>query len=151
MKGLCEFYIRHPRLIGACYCILPLIATYAILFTTNPFRAVYVLRLVLSLVLGIPIAAYVNEFGLRLWLIKHRSAEGPATVYDGFLIGAGIGLAAVFVPPLLSLIATHHLEEVKLLIIAGWGAGVLVGGMIGALLAAIGRKYVSRMSIPNED
>lgn len=89
MKRLCEFYIRHPRLIGACYCILPVIVAYVLLFTTNPFRGVYVLRLVISLILGIPIAAYVNEFGLHLWLIKHRSTEGPATVPDGFLIERG--------------------------------------------------------------
>ncbi|HEX2972438.1 MAG TPA: hypothetical protein VHP11_08895 [Tepidisphaeraceae bacterium] len=99
----------------------------------------------------VPIAAYVNAFGLRLWLIKHRSTEGLATVPDGFLIGTGVGLAAVFVPPLLSLIAIHHPEEAKLLIIAGWGARVLVGGMIGAMLAAIGRKYVSRTFISNGD
>jgi hypothetical protein len=67
-------------------------------------------------------------------------------VPDGFLIGAGVGLAAVFVPPLLSFVATHHPEDAKWLIIAGWGSGVLLGGIIGAILATIGRKYVDRTS-----
>ena len=56
----------------------------------------------------------------------NRPARGSGKSRNGFLIGAGVGLAAVFVPPILSLIATHHPEEAKLLIIAGWGAGVLV-------------------------
>ncbi len=142
MKRLCEFYIRHPRLIGALYCIIPVLAAYAILFATNPFRGVYMLRAIVSLIVGAPIAAWVNEFGLRLWLIKHASANGPATVCDGFLIGAGVGMAATFIPPLLSLIATHHMEDAKTAIIACWAAGVIIGGLVGAGLAVIGRKYV---------
>lgn len=144
MKRLCDFYIRHPRLIGAAYCAVPVLIWYAILLSTNPFRGVYVLRLILSLAVGIPIAAYVNDFGLRLWLLKHRSAEGPGTVLDGFLIGAGVGMAAVLIPPLFSLIATHHLEQAKWVIIGCWLAGVFVGGAIGSVLASVGRQYVER-------
>lgn len=144
MKRLCELYIRHPRLIGAAYCAIPVLIWYAVLLAVVPFRGVYVVRLILSLAVGIPIAACVNEFGLRLWLIKHRSAVGPGTVLDGFLIGAGVGMAAVLVPPLFSLLATHHLEAAKWVIIGCWLAGVIVGAAIGAGLASIGREYVER-------
>lgn len=142
MKRLCEFYIRHPRLIGALYCIGPVSIAYAILFATSPFRGVYALRLILSLVIGVPIAAWVNELGLRLWLIKHQSNDGPATVCDGFFIGAGVGIVTTFVPPLLMLIATNHLEGAKTMILLCWAAGVIVGGLIGAWLAVIGRQCV---------
>lgn len=144
MKRLCEFYMRHPRLIGALYCIVPVLIAYAILFGTSPFRGVYVLRLILSFVIGVPIAACVNELGLRLWLIKHQSNDGPATVSDGFFIGAGVGIVTTFVPPLLILIATHHFEGAKTAILLCWAAGVIVGGLMGASLAVIGRQYVER-------
>jgi Na+/glutamate symporter len=40
------------------------------------------------------------------------------------------------------LIATHHPEEAKLLIIVSWGAGIVFGGVIGGILTSIGRKYL---------
>jgi hypothetical protein len=108
------------------------------------FREVYLLRLVLSLLLGGWIAARINDYGVRLWLIKHRSQEGPATVIDGILMGAGVGMGTTFLPPLTLLIATHHPEEAKLFIILSWVAGIVFGGVIGGLLAFIGRKYLPR-------
>ncbi len=106
------------------------------------FREVYLLRLALSLLLGGWIAARINDYGVRLWLIKHRSQECPATIADGILIGAGVGMGTTFLPPLTSLIATHHPEEAKLLIIVSWAAGIVFGGIIGGLLALIGLKYL---------
>ena len=107
-----------------------------------PFREVYLLRLALAFLLGGCIAAWINNYGVRLWLVKHRSQEGPATVIDGILIGAGVGIGTTFLPPLTSLIATHHPEEAKLLIIVSWGAGIVFGGVIGGILTSIGRKYL---------
>ena len=144
MKGLCDFYIGRAKLIGALYCAVPTLVAYAIGFSLVPFRGIYVFRLILSLVIGIPIGAYVNQFGLSLWLMKHRSAEGPATVLDGVLIGAGIGMAALLVPPLALPIATRHPEQVKFLMIGAWLAAIVLGGIIGGVLATIGRKHVER-------
>ena len=142
MNRLCESYIRHAKLIGAFYCWVPTIAWFGAMMFVVPFREVYVLRLVLVLLVGGLITAWINDYGVRLWLVKHRSQEGPATVVDGILIGAGVGIGTTFFPPLTSLIATHHPEEAKLLIIVSWGAGIVLGGVIGGLLASIGRKYL---------
>jgi hypothetical protein len=116
-----------------------------------PFREVYLLRLALSLLLGGWIAARVNDYGVRLWLMKHRSQEGPGTISDGLLIGAGVGVGTTFLPPLTSLIATNHPEEAKLLIILSWSAGIVFGGLIGGTLASIGRKYLDHASVAMEE
>jgi len=142
MKRLCDWYILHAKLIGAFYCWIPTIAWFGAMLFVDPFREVYLLRLALALLLGGCIAAWINNFGVRLWLVKHRSQEGPATVIDGILIGAGVGIGTTFLPPLTSLIATHHPEEAKLLIIVSWGAGIVFGGVIGGILTSIGRKYL---------
>lgn len=142
MNRLCESYIRRAKLIGAFYCWIPTIAWFGAMMFVVPFRGVYVLRLVLSLLVGGLIAAWINDYGVRLWLVKHRSQEGPATVRDGILIGAGVGIGTTLLPPLTSLISTHHPEEANLLILVAWGAGIVFGGVIGGLLASIGRKYL---------
>jgi len=144
MKRLCDFYIRRVAIIGALYCIVPTVVGHAGAFALVPFRTVYVLRMVLSLVIGAPIAAYVNRFGLSLWLIKHRSAQGPATVLDGALIGAACGIGTALLPPLTALIATNHPEQAKVFIIAVWLISVVLGAVIGGTLAALGRKHVKR-------
>lgn len=146
MKRLYDFYLAHPRLIGALYCIVPVSLGFAILFAANPFRGVYVLRLILSLALGAPLAAWLNEFGLRLWLLKHASPAGPASVLDGVLIGAAVGAGAALVPPLTTLLASHHLEDAKTIIIVCWVAALLVGGIIGGSLAVIGIKFATRQA-----
>jgi hypothetical protein len=142
MKRLCEWYIRRARLIGAFYCWIPVLAWFGAMVFVVSFREVYLLRLALSLLLGGWIAARINDYGVRLWLMKHQSQEAPATVVDGILIGAGVGIGTTFLPPLTLLIATHHPEEAKLFIILSWAAGIVFGGVIGGLLAFIGRKYL---------
>ncbi len=142
MKRLCEWYILHAKLIGVFYCWIPTLAWFVAMFFVVPFREVYLLRLVLSLLLGGCLAAWINDYAVRLWLVKHRSQEGPATVIDGILIGAGVGIGTTFLPPLTSLIATHHPDEAKLLILVSWGAGIVFGGVIGGLLASIGRRVL---------
>jgi hypothetical protein len=146
MKRICEFYIRWAKLIGALYCILPTLAWFTAMLHLVPFRAIYLLRLVLVVVFGGPIAALVNEYGVHLWLIKHRSREGPATTLDGALIGAGVGMGITYLPPLTSLIATHHPEQAKFFILACWSAGIILGGLSGSLLAMIGSKYLDHES-----
>jgi MFS family permease len=142
MKRLCEGYILHAKLIGAFYCWIPALAWFGWMMLVFPFREVYLIRLVLALLLGGCVAAWINDYGVRLWLVKHRSKEGPATIGDGFLMGAGVGIGITFLPPLTSLISTHHPEQAKLFIIVSWSAGVVLGGLIGSLLASIGRKYL---------
>ncbi|MBM3333464.1 hypothetical protein FJY63_02270 [Candidatus Sumerlaeota bacterium] len=145
IKRLCDFYIRRVAIIGALYCIVPTVVGYAAGFVlVRPFRTVYVLRMMLSLVIGGPVAAYVNRFGLSLWLIKHRSAQGPATVLDGALIGAASGIGTALLPPLTALIATNHPERAKVFIIVTWLISIVLGAVIGGTLAALGRKHVER-------
>jgi len=142
MKRLCETYIRNARLIGAFYCWVPAVAWFTTMMFVVPFREVYLLRLAVVLIVGGYVAAQMNDYGVHLWLIKHRSNDGPATVVDGILIGAGVGIGTTFLPPITSLIATRHPEEAKLFIIIVWAVGIVFGGIIGGILAWIGRKYL---------
>jgi hypothetical protein len=142
LARLCEFYIRRVTFIGAAYAIIPTIVWFGAVFLLLPFRSVYVLRLVLSLAVGGPVAGFVNRFGVRLWLTKHESSEGPATVLDGVLIGAACGFGTAFLPPLTSLISSHHIEEAKAFIIIAWFAATVIGALIGGVLAAAGRKHL---------
>jgi hypothetical protein len=144
MKRLCDFYIRWVGVIGALYCIVPTLVWFAGTFTLIPFRPVYVLRLVLALAVGSPLAAFVNRVGLSLWVIKHRSPEGPATVLDGALIGAACGIGTVLIPPLTALIASNSLEQAKTFIIICWLVGMAIGICSGGTLAAIGRAHLER-------
>jgi len=144
MKRLCALYIRRVTIIGALYCAVPTVLWFAGTFALIPFRGVYVLRLALSLLAGCALSAYVNRFGLSLWLIKHRSSAGPATVVDGVLIGAAVGWGSDFLPPVTSLIGTNHPEEAKAFIIIAWLVAALIGAIIGGSLAAIGRKHLDR-------
>lgn len=143
MKALCEFYIRRARLIGALYCIVPTVAWFAFQMMLVPFREVYLLRLVLALVIGGYVAARVNEYGVGLWVTRHRSKDGPCTVTDGALIGSAVGIGTVFLPPLTSLIASHHPEEAKLFIICIWAAGIVNGALIGAMLGSVGTRHLT--------
>ena len=79
MQRLCDYYIRHAGLFGAVYCGIPAVGWFLAVTATAPFREVYLLRLGLCLSFGCAIAAYLNRYGLELWLMKHRSANGPAT------------------------------------------------------------------------
>jgi len=146
MKRLCDFYIRRVAAIGALYALVPILIWFTGTFVLIPFRPVYVIRLIVSLVIGVPLAAFANRFGLRLWLIKHGSSEGPATVLDGVLIGAASGVATVLVPPVTALISSHHPEEAKTFVIAAWLAGIAIGALLGGILASIGRAHLDRVN-----
>jgi hypothetical protein len=149
LPRLCDGYIRHPCLIGTLYGIVPVVLWFGVTLAAVPFREVYLLRFVTSLVVAGVAGAGLNRFGLSLWLFKHRSAAGPAGPCDGALIGAAIGAGIALLPPLTSLIGTRHVEEAKTFIICSWLASTAVAMLIGAVLGAAGRKHVDR-SAPAE-
>ncbi|MFA6093470.1 MAG: hypothetical protein WCU88_10465 [Elusimicrobiota bacterium] len=142
MKKLCSVYINNARIIGALYGIVPTSIWTAYILTAVPFRRVYLLRIAISFVVGGWLAARVNELGLNLWLTKHRSTEGPGTLFDGAFIGAGVGVIANFLPPLTGLIRTHHPSEAVLLIVFSWLMGIVGGAIFGTFLAVIGRAHL---------
>lgn len=144
MKRLCEFYIRHAGLIGLLFYAIPTLIGFMVLLLSAPFREVYLLRMGLSLVFGSAIAAYLNRYGVEIWLCKHQSNNGPATIVDGILIGAAIGLGMVLLPTLSIFIKTNHPEAAKTFVIASYLLVTLFGAIIGGILAAIGRKYINR-------
>lgn len=143
VKRLCRMYVGHAQLIGALYCIFPVLLWFGTLMVIVPFREVYLLRLVLALFVGSIVAAYANTYGVRMWLIKHQSPAGPATAWDGVIIGACVGMAVTFLPPLTSLIATNHLEQAKWFIIGAWLVSIVNGIWIGALAGRIGSKRIA--------
>ena len=144
VKRVCAVYIRHAGLIGALYAIVPVALWFGLCLIFIPFREVYLLRLVLSLLVGGGMGAYLNRFGLKLWLLKHRSTEGPATVLDGALIGGAIGAGIALLPPLTALIGSNDLEVAKTFIIVSWLAACFLGLIIGGTLAVFGRAHVER-------
>jgi len=143
MKGLCDLYIRHAGFIGVLFCAVPNIVWFIGGLFLVPFREVYLLRLVLSLVIGCPVAAYLNRYGVDIWLLKHRSAKGPAKILDGSLVGAAIGIGSALLPTLTVLIVSSHIEIAKTVVIITYLSVTLVGAIFGAILATIARKYVS--------
>ncbi|HUT88176.1 MAG TPA: hypothetical protein VMY37_01650 [Thermoguttaceae bacterium] len=144
MKRLCEFYIRHAGWIGAIFCAVPTLAWFGAMLLWIPFREVYLVRLGLCLVVGCPIAAYLNRYGVNAWLCKHRSQSGPATTVDGMLVGAAIGIGSALFPVLTALISTNHPEAAKTFIIVSYLSVTFVGAIMGAALARIGREYLDR-------
>ena len=143
-RKLTDFYLRRAGLIGCLYGIVPVIIWFSFMFATIPFREVYALRLVLSLVIAGGSGAYLNRYGLTLWLIKHNSRRGPATVLDGMLIGAAIGVGTSLFAPLTALIASHHIEEAKGFIIICWLLAGSIGFIWGGIVTAIGGRNIDR-------
>ena len=144
MKRLCDFYIRHAGLVGVTYCAVPNLVWFFMAFICIPFREVYLLRLGISLVVGCTIAAYLNRYGVEIWLGKHRSTNGPATILDGVLIGAAIGLGAALLPTLSVLISSSNIERAKTIIIVTYLSVTLVGGFFGLVIAKIAQKYIDK-------
>ena len=144
MKRLCELYIRRAGWIGAGFCAVPSLVTFTVALLSIPFRGVYVLRVALCVVFGSAIAAYLNRYGVDVWLRKHRSADGPATIADGALVGAAIGIGSALLPTLTVFIRTSDAGIAKTLVICTYLTVTLVGALIGAVLASVGRKHVDR-------
>ena len=131
---------------GAVYCAVPALGWFAWVTANVPFREVYLLRLGLCLSVGCLIAVYLNRYGLELWLTKHRSADGPATILDGTLVGAAIGIGSALLPSLTALIRTHHPQAAMVFILVTYLAATAVGAVLGTILAAIGRQCVERVT-----
>jgi hypothetical protein len=143
-RRLTDAYVRNAALIGALYVVVPTLGWFGWILGAAPFREVYALRLVLAVVGGGAIGACLNRYGLSLWILKHRSSAGPATVADGALIGGGVGFGCSCLPALTSFISTHHPELAKAFVLVAWAGGAALGALIGTLLAAVGRQTIDR-------
>ena len=144
LERACNGYIHNAQLVGVLYVVVPALLWYLWVAAVAPFRWVYPLRLVLSLAAGAPIGGFLNRSGLWLWIVKHRSPCGPATLTDGALIGGAVGFGCALLPALTSLIATNHPEAAKAFVIVAWAGAALLGAVIGIALAAIGRDRIER-------
>ena len=144
MQRFGDAYIRHARLGGALYCIVPSVAWFVGGLCLVPFREVYLLRLGLCVVVGGSVAAWLHEYGVRTWLIKHRSPAGPATPVDGAVIGAAVGGGIQVLPALTGFIATNHPEEAKATVIGVWLVSLAIGAIIGSILSSVWGRSVSR-------
>jgi hypothetical protein len=144
MKRICDTYIQHAGIVGVFHCAVPAMIWFIYVVATVPFREVYLLRLGLCLFIGCPIGAYLNRHSVDMWLAKHQGNTGPAKIIDGVINGAAVGIGTALLPSLSALIHTHHLEMAKTFIIVMYVATAALGGLIGAVVAAVGRKYVPR-------
>jgi len=140
---MCDLYINRAGLMGVFHCAVPAVIWIVYVMITVPFREVYLLRLGLCLIIGCPIGAYLNRHSVEMWLSKHRGDAGPATIIDGTLNGAAVGVGTALLPALTSLISSNHPEMAKTFIIVTYVASATLGGIIGTMFAAIGRKYIS--------
>jgi len=146
MKKLCDLYVAKAGLIGALYCIVPTLIGFAVMFCVVPFRQVYLLRLAIALLVGGPVAAYLNRFGLSLWMIKHASPKGPGTVLDGALIGWFLGMGMAVIPAFTHFIASNGMDGTKTIVLLIWFIAGVVGAIIGSTLGRVGAKYLDRQS-----
>lgn len=146
MKKLCDFYVARAELIGALYCIVPTLIGFGIMFCVVPFRSVYVLRLAIALFVGGPVAAWLNRFGLSLWMIKHASPRGPATILDGALIGWFLGMGMAVIPAFTHFIASNGMDGTKTIVLIIWFAAGAAGAILGTIIGSIGVKYLDRQS-----
>ncbi|SPE59131.1 membrane hypothetical protein [Verrucomicrobia bacterium] len=144
MKKLCDLYVAKAGLIGALYCVIPTLVGFAVMFCVVPFRQVYLYRLAIAVFVGGPVAAYLNRFGLSLWLSKHNSPHGPATVLDGALIGWFLGMAMAVIPAFTHFIASNGMDGTKTIVIAIWFIAGIIGAIIGGSLGFVGAKYLDR-------
>lgn len=142
MKRIVDFYLAHPKLIGAVYCAVPALAWFAISLTTHAFRDVYLLRLALCLVIGCPVGAYLNKYFLELWLLKHRSPLGPGKLSDGILNGGAIGLGIALLPALTPFINSSDIEGAKTFVIAVYLGSAALGAIVGGIVTVAGRGYI---------
>jgi len=146
MRRLCDIYIARAGFFGALFVIVPTVIGHAILYCVHPFRGVYLLRLAIAILVGGPVGAYLNRFGLSLWLLKHASANGPATVLDGALIGWFLGMGMAVIPAFTHFISSSDLSQTRTSVLAIWFLAGAVGAMLGSTMGLIGTKYLGRPS-----
>jgi len=137
-QRLASLYVRRTALFGALWCIVPTSIVWIVMLSASlPFRPVYLLRFAVTAVVGGALGAFANSYGVSLWLLKHRSPDGPATVLDGASIGAAVGWITGLAGPLAGFIATDDVEGAKTLVIVAWLAAAVTGTIAGALLARL--------------
>ena len=146
MKKLCDLYVAKAGLIGALYCIVPTLIGFGIMFCVVPFREVYLLRLAIAIFVGGPVAAWLNRFGLSLWMFKHASPRGPATVPDGALIGWFLGMGMAVIPAFTHFIGSNGMDGTKTIVLLIWFIAGTVGAVLGGVIGSIGVKYLDRQS-----
>jgi hypothetical protein len=146
-KSACEFYIKHISLVASLFVIIPVSGwiIWSIVFYEE-FRLVYYLRIFLSLSMGIPLSIYLNQLGLKLWLLKHFYGKG-AGILDGMVIGGSIGMGIDLLPTLTSLIMTNDLELAKSFVIGSLIITALFGIAAGGILAVFGKNYLDDKKI----
>ena len=144
MKKLCDLYVAKAGLIGALYCIVPTLIGFAIMFCVVPFREVYLLRLAIAILVGGPVAAWLNRFGLSLWMIKHYSPKGPASVLDGALIGWFLGMSMAVIPAFTHFSGSSGMSGTKTIVIAIWFLAGAIGAILGGTLGLVATKYLDR-------
>jgi hypothetical protein len=142
MKKACLFYINHIHAIGALMSIVPVTCVYAYMFTFLPFREVYLLRFVVSLIIGGIAGAYSNSFAVNNWLARVKVKNAKLGIIIGSAAGLFAGVGTNAIPPLLSLISSNHIEYAKNFIIISWIIGAVNGILIGGSLGYIGSKYL---------
>jgi hypothetical protein len=147
MKLLCNFYIKHAGIIGAAYCLIPNIIWFMGAFIFGVFREVYLIRLVISLLIGCPLTGYLNRYGVEIWLCKHGSQKGPATMIDGILIGSAVGFGSAILPTLSVFINSSNFERAKTIIIITYLTVTCLGGILGLTLSIIAQKYLNEKDI----
>ncbi len=147
MKKLCDLYVAKAGLIGALFCLVPTLIGFAVVFCVVPFRQVYLYRMAIAILVGSPVAAYLNHFGLSLWMCKHKSPKGPATAFDGALIGWLLGMGMAVLPAFTHFIASNGMSETKTIVIAIWFIAGILGAIIGGTIGFIGAKYMDRQSM----
>jgi hypothetical protein len=146
MKKLCDLYVAKAGLIGALYCIVPTLIGFAVALCVVPFRQVYLVRLAIAILVGGPVAGYLNRFGLSLWMCKHNSPKGPATALDGALIGWFLGMGMAVIPAFSYFISSTNMSGTKTLVIAIWFIAGVAGALIGGAIGLVGTKYLDHQS-----
>lgn len=106
----------------------------------------FLYRLAIAVLIGGPVAGYLNRFGLSLWLIKHASPKGPATTLDGILVGSLLGMGMAVIPAFTHCIASSDMNQTKTIIIGLWLLGAVGGAIIGGILGVVGGKHLDRPS-----
>ena len=146
MKKLCDLYVAKAGIIGALYCMVPTLIGFAVVSCVVPFRQVYLYRLAIAVLVGGPVAACLNRFGLSLWLCKHASSKGPATALDGMLIGWFLGMGMAVIPAFTHFIASSGMDGTKTIVLSIWFIAGILGAIMGWLIGLIGAKYMERQS-----
>lgn len=137
-------YIRNIKTIAALYVIALLLGWVLYILSTGTFREVYYIRIILTLVIGVPVSIFFNKYGIELWMARHQSKKGPAGAVDGAIIGSFIGAWTVMLPLFTSFIYSNDYSQAKTFILGCWIISVVIGGLFGGFLGMWGGRTLPR-------